>query len=847
MASKQKRIHSARAIAISLGLAIIFAGLPAVQAQPAASGLILNEITASNRSGIRDAAGDTPDWIEIKNAGDAALSMAGIGLSDDPELAPGSICWLKDGDLAPGAYRIIFASGKAKLDPDGLQHCDFKLSSEGEFLALVDQDLEVLDALDPQFPAQRPDISYGREPLDGDASPGAWNYLERPSPGEANAWARPALIMDLSRNLPALAYADALPIEDQTLVITSTLLVQDTKSEEAEEESGLPELRLLVRRMFDAEQTFDMRDDGQEPDLRASDGIYSVSVPLEDLAPGEMLRWRAEVHWTQDASPSRLVDAYPDVPSQSKVEHLYHGTIRANEDPELESKLPIAHWFVEHIDAARGDAGAPTSMHFAGRFYDGIWASRRGWTTLNWDKRKFNMNLPQGERFWYSDDQLPVKEFNLQSHFKESSTPNSSYLRENLAFDFLREVGMPASHALHLQLRLNTDFYGLYSFIEEVDEIFLERNGLSLDGELFKAAGTPDRGTLQFPPDRDAYRKIHPQDADWSKLYAFTRGINGPRRHPFMMDHVDIPALINEMAAHSVMPNQDRMAKNYYIYREPEHGLWIRIPWDLDHAFAFGRVLEERRWAHPRYGNREHHQSWPNAWNRLYDALLDHPPTAEMLYRRMRSLSDAYGQARGSDPPRFAEMLETMHLQIVDEAYRDHRRWGAGSPRRGMLEISRGTIPIRRKQLVQDYGPGSKEALIPEAARKGLTPWIADYELPPDEDASDDESYLVLHNPHAEALDISGWTLSGGVEFRFAPGTVIPAGSSLYLAENLSAFRARTSGPRGGQGLFVIGDFKGRLRSGELLELSDAAGELRHQRKLSEYSILIPRVELGGL
>jgi hypothetical protein len=56
---------------------------------------------------------------------------------------------------------------------------------------------------------------------------------------------------------------------------------------------------------------------------------------------------------------------------------------------------------------------------------------------------------------------------------------------------------------------------------------------------------------------------------------------------------------------------------------------------------------------------------------------------------------------------------------------------------------------------------------------------------------------------------------------------VIPAGGTLYASPNAAAFRARTSGPGGGQGLFVHGNYDGRLNAwGESLTLTDTLGTL---------------------
>jgi hypothetical protein len=87
------------------------------------------------------------------------------------------------------------------------------------------------------------------------------------------------------------------------------------------------------------------------------------------------------------------------------------------------------------------------------------------------------------------------------------------------------------------------------------------------------------------------------------------------------------------------------------------------------------------------------------------------------------------------------------------------------------------------------------------------------------------EEFIELQNTNSFALDISGWKVSGAVEFTFRPGTVVPAGRSVYLSPQAKAFRARQTGPRGGQGLLVQGPYQGRLSNrGETLRLTDHCG-----------------------
>ena len=88
-----------------------------------------------------------------------------------------------------------------------------------------------------------------------------------------------------------------------------------------------------------------------------------------------------------------------------------------------------------------------------------------------------------------------------------------------------------------------------------------------------------------------------------------------------------------------------------------------------------------------------------------------------------------------------------------------------------------------------------------------------------------DEEYIQIVNSNNTAVDLSGWRLNNAVDFTFQAGTVIPANSSLYVSPNVNAFRARATGPAGGQGLFIQGNYSGHLSSfGETIELLDPAG-----------------------
>jgi hypothetical protein len=132
--------------------------------------------------------------------------------------------------------------------------------------------------------------------------------------------------------------------------------------------------------------------------------------------------------------------------------------------------------------------------------------------------------------------------------------------------------------------------------------------------------------------------------------------------------------------------------------------------------------------------------------------------------------------------------------------------------------------------------PKLVDGVVPDADSAGIPPAqignppirfdTTDFDVSP-VSGNQDEEYLKLDNPLDVAVDVSGWRLTGAIQHTIRSGTVIPAGSSLYLTPNAQTFRSRLTEPSGGNGLFVQGNYDGHLSNlGETIELLAADGSL---------------------
>ena len=124
----------------------------------AAQTVTISEFVASNQNGLKDEDGDTSDWIELFNSDTVSVNLSGWHLTDDSgDLNKWAFPAMT---LDPGAFLVVFASSKNRVNPLQPLHTNFKLSAAGGYLGLLRPDGSVASQFNP-YPAQYADKSYG--------------------------------------------------------------------------------------------------------------------------------------------------------------------------------------------------------------------------------------------------------------------------------------------------------------------------------------------------------------------------------------------------------------------------------------------------------------------------------------------------------------------------------------------------------------------------------------------------------------------------------------------------------------------------------------------------------------
>ncbi|MDO5022345.1 MAG: lamin tail domain-containing protein [Eubacteriales bacterium] len=140
--------------------------------------LVINEIMAAPRTGIRDEDGELQDWIEIKNRSNDMIMLKNYALSDNSD-RPVKWVFPESAVIPPGGYYLVFCSGKNRTNPGGYPHTNFSIAAEGETITLSTKQGNLVDRI--VFDNLPPDASFGR-----DESGEGWKVFTLATPGAPN-------------------------------------------------------------------------------------------------------------------------------------------------------------------------------------------------------------------------------------------------------------------------------------------------------------------------------------------------------------------------------------------------------------------------------------------------------------------------------------------------------------------------------------------------------------------------------------------------------------------------------------------------------------------------------------
>ena len=497
-----------------------------------------------------------------------------------------------------------------------------------------------------------------------------YRYFSKPTPAAPNGESA----QDIGPIIAQATHTPDGPLAGENIVITASVT-----------ESFFPvnNVRIIYRVMYGPQISITMRDDGLGYDQVAGDNLYTAIIPAAAFAPGEMVRWcikAVDIQQNQTRWP-----IFND-PTGSPE---YLGTVV--QDPAVSSNIPVFHWFVEPgtEQAARTRSGTRCSLFYDGELYDNIFVRLRGATAAGLAKNPYKFEFNKGYYFSYSDDFPEIDEFDLNTTYRDKA-----YVRPILGFELYRDAGVPYCEVLPVHVRRNKNFFSVAIFTEHPDKTYLQRNGLDPEGTIYKAnlnGFTPGAqgGYLDV---YSGFEKKNPKDNDMTDIVTFVNGLaqTGKAQTNFVFDNVDIPGIVNYMAASVLIQDADRLVTNFYTYRDTfGTGEWTMLPWDLDLAIGQAINSSDQMFAdddypngpsHPFYGA-QNYSDWRNShlWNKMIDVFSNTPVLREMFLRRLRSLMDSFLMPTGTPAVQlyFENRIDELFSLMANDVQLDKAKWSS--------------------------------------------------------------------------------------------------------------------------------------------------------------------------
>ncbi|MEA3444147.1 MAG: CotH kinase family protein [Bacteroidota bacterium] len=185
-----------------------------------------------------------------------------------------------------------------------------------------------------------------------------------------------------------------------------------------------------------------------------------------------------------------------------------------------------------------------------------------------------------------------------------------SIARSKICWDICRDFEVIGSRCNPVELYINSEYKGLYVNVEHVDEEFIELRFGNKDGNLYKCLWPADLVYKGSNPDlykevlygRRTYDlKTNTNTDDYSDLANFIDILNNSTLSnlPYDLEEVfNVPGFLRYLAIEIYTGHWDGYAynkNNYYLYNDPETGMFHFLPYDLDNTLGIDWI--GRDWA----------------------------------------------------------------------------------------------------------------------------------------------------------------------------------------------------------------------------------------------------------
>lgn len=280
-----------------------------------------------------------------------------------------------------------------------------------------------------------------------------------------------------------------------------------------------------------------------------------------------------------------------------EVLHTFELTISDEAFADINSD-PSEEQYVEGSLTFEGETISPVGIRYKGSV--GAWVGcvaggslfePDGEKTCTKLSMKVKVNWEDSSRTFWGVKKLQFHSMNL----------DPTQMHERLGYWLFRKMGVPAPRATHARLLINGNYVGLYSFVEQIDGRFVDRQFDDGDGNLYKEVWPLNhQGSARKRSEfRDALKTNEEDEVTVDHILNFSKELAAAQKSELpqiVAKWMDVDEIIRWAVVDRAIRNDDGPLHwycfdgcnnhNFYWYEEPTTGRLHLIPWDLDSAFA---------------------------------------------------------------------------------------------------------------------------------------------------------------------------------------------------------------------------------------------------------------------
>jgi hypothetical protein len=302
----------------------------------------------------------------------------------------------------------------------------------------------------------------------------------------------------------------------------------------------------------------------------------------------------------------------------------------------------------KHINETRGEQYEVTDpipeLHFAGSTYTIDRFEIRGDNTLNFTRKGFGVNMDRKIIFYNSEE---GRERKIEEYKMLAMVYDYTYIENSTAVGLFKKVGLWPVYDFFTEVKLNNHTQGLYHFIEDPVEYFIEQKN-----SPFVVRRGYDHVVKAYSVNPDSQQNTEEYINRLDKIYSFLPSYSGRQMFDTLSAYIDLDQYFTKLSIDLLIKNGD-YTDEIFFYSKIKDGREVLgvFPWDYDDIFADQPHEIGRSWAPGTvFGARE--------YNSMQDIIAD--VGSVLLY----SIEDDLDYKIAKDSFLYQEYLKSLRTVI---------------------------------------------------------------------------------------------------------------------------------------------------------------------------------------